>query len=351
PGGQRCPKCRAPSAVSPLTGVCQACGVVVERYLARQAAQANGSVDPYAPPSADLTPPGPGAAGQMLRTPRRVSAGQAWRWIAAGFAAFRAAPLPWVLATLLFGMLNGLTRAAEALAGSVGSPVVAISGAVIGVLSFLLGPMIVGGIIVGLEKQRRGGQFRIQHLLAGFAVSPGRLAMLGVAYLLLIIGTMVMVGIILGFGGAFDALMSNGANPADLAAVGQGILGRPLTWVGIGFGVVALFAIWMMSSFAPALVVLDSRSPLQALAQSLLGCVRNIPAGLVYWVSLILLGAAVTLGLILLISVGAVIAQLGVPVAMIALAAFVIGLFTLSAVSLAVLVGSVYAAYRDIYFR
>ena len=38
PGSTACPKCGA-IAVSPVTGICDACGVVAERYLARRAAQ------------------------------------------------------------------------------------------------------------------------------------------------------------------------------------------------------------------------------------------------------------------------------------------------------------------------
>ena len=277
PGGQRCPKCRA-DAVSPLTGVCQACGVVVERYLARQVAAANGAGNPYAPPTADLTATAPApAGGEALRAPRRVPAGNAWHWIAAGFAAFRDAPLPWVLATLLFALLNGLTRAAEALASAPGSLAGGIGGAAIGVLSFILGPMILGGIMIGLENRRRGGAFGIQHLVAGFTVRPGRLALLGLAYLVLILGTMVMVGVIVGVGGAIDAFMPDGAPPTDPFTAGLAVLSQPLTWVGIGLGIAALIGVWMMSSFAPALVALNAQTPLQALTQSLLGCVHNIP--------------------------------------------------------------------------
>lgn len=38
PGSTECPKCGA-VAVSPVTGICDACGVVAERYLARRAAE------------------------------------------------------------------------------------------------------------------------------------------------------------------------------------------------------------------------------------------------------------------------------------------------------------------------
>ena len=350
PGGQRCPKCRA-DAVSPLTGVCQACGVVVERYLARQAAAANGGGrgNPYAPPTADLTSRVPGPGGATLHAPRRVQAGNAWRWIAAGFAAFRDAPLPWILATLLFALLNGLAQAAATLAGASGSLAGGIGSAAIGILSFILGPMILGGIMIGLDNRRRGGRFSVHHLMAGFTLSPGRLALLGLAYLAFILGTMVLVGIVVGVGGAIDTVMPDGALPADSLTAGLTVLRRPVTWVGIGLGIAALLAVWMMSSFAPALVALSAQTPLQALTQSLLGCVRNLPAGLVYWLSLLLLGAAVSLGLMLVVFIGGVIAGLGAPAAMLALTAFVLGVIALSALTLAVLVGSIYAAYRDIF--
>ena len=92
----RCPKCRQP-AVSPVTGVCQSCGLVVERYLARRAEQANGAPaahgdNPYAPPTADLTPPAIGGRGAAPRQPRTVSAGRGWGWVRDAWGLFKGRP-------------------------------------------------------------------------------------------------------------------------------------------------------------------------------------------------------------------------------------------------------------------
>ncbi len=65
PGSTACPKCGA-IAVSPVTGVCDACGVVAERYLARQGA---------APDRAQ-------GLGGRADTPGRAGVG-IWPWIGA----------------------------------------------------------------------------------------------------------------------------------------------------------------------------------------------------------------------------------------------------------------------------
>ena len=96
------PKCGA-YQVARLTGVCQACGVVVERYLARRAAERGEPppANPYAPPQADLEAPPPRRVAESLGHPRGVTAGRGWGWLADAWPLFAAQPWAWMGALLL----------------------------------------------------------------------------------------------------------------------------------------------------------------------------------------------------------------------------------------------------------
>ena len=355
PDPSRCPKCGS-NGVSPVTGVCQACGVVVERYLARLAAQGDGrTVDnPYAPTRVDLTPPsvgGNGTSDDLLPEPLRVPAGYAWRWIAEGFGAFRAAPATWVLAAIVFAVISALANAAESIFNASGSSAGAALGSLLSLASVVLGPMVAGGIMIGLDSRRRGRAFGAGYVFQGFSTHPGRLALLGLAYIGLSILTVLAIVAVVLAGSGLGALGAGASDARGLLAAGQAILGNPLTWIGIGVGFLAFLAIWMMSAFAPALVTLNERGPIQALAQSFAGCLRNLLAGLVFWISLLAIAVAVGIGLTLLGMLAAFVAQLGAIMAVLVIVAFVAGALVLSAVALAVVLGSHYAAYRDIFYR
>ncbi|SDX50851.1 hypothetical protein [Thiocapsa roseopersicina] len=101
----RCPKCGA-DAVSELTGICQACGVVVERYLANRGmsrpSPASRVDNPYAPPRADLTPPRTEDEEDALQAPQSRPVGQGWRWITDAWQLFKAQPGAWIGAVVLF---------------------------------------------------------------------------------------------------------------------------------------------------------------------------------------------------------------------------------------------------------
>jgi len=304
-GATLCPKCGA-KTVAPLTGVCQACGVVVERFIARQNGRPAGSAqdDPYAPPTADLTPPVPGNRNEHLYPPRSVAAGRGWGWVAAAWRLFKDSPLAWVGAIVLYLLII----TALGFIPFVG-----------GLVTAILGPIFTGGLIIGAHHQHAGGRFELKHLFAGFSHKSGPLALVGMAYLGfgILIGLVVLLGLVAVFaltGPGWSAGVNlSQFDPAQLS---------PLMAVPFLVGLLLVVPLAMAMLFAPALVVLNEVPVLRALNLSLKGCWRNVLPFLVF--SLVglglVLGSILTLGLALL-------------------------------VVMPVLTIAIYIAYREIYYR
>lgn len=296
PGGTQCPKCGA-VAISPVTGVCDVCGVVAERYLARLATEgrdapdAEGAPDPGDPLPPPVSQPTRSPGGDdKLPEPRSVPAGRGWAWFTDAWGQLLGQPWTWVgalVVLLLVYVALGLTP-------------------VIGVLTLgILGPMLTGGLMIGAHIQWNGGRFEITHLLAGFSRNPGDLALVGVAYLglTLLMDFLVTFALIAGLSTVtpdLDALV------LESQALGVPALGRVEPWLLLTALIGLLLSVPLMMAvlFAPALAAIDRLRVGQALRLSLVGCWRNLaPLAVVSLIGL-LLGAVtvLTLGLALLVA-------------------------------------------------
>ena len=301
-----CPKCGA-KEVSALTGVCQACGVVVERYLAsRGQGGEQAASNPYAPPSADLTPPASSDLGEdQLYPPRTVSAGRGWSWIAEAWELFRQAPGAWIGALVLLYLIIMVLS----LIPFIGT-----------LATTILGPMLTAGLMMGAHAQYRGEGFAVSRLFAGLSEKPGPLAVVGLVYLVcailigLVIG--VLVAVMIGTSGALTAGQAMDSASLEAMASGPGML------LPVLVALLLAIPLGMAMFFAPALVALNDVPVLQAFKLSFLGCIKNILPFLVYGVIAMLL---VILGMLPLL----------------------LGLL----VVLPVLSIGLYTSYRDIFYR
>lgn len=266
-GWSRCPKCGA-LEVSDLTGVCQACGVVAERYLAKQdpgAAAPRAEVDPYAPPQADLTPPPSDPGDDALNPPRGLPAGRGWAWISEAWDLFKDAPVSWIGAILLFYVIL-IVLSLVPLVG--------------GLVSSLLGPMLGAGLVMGAHAQFRGEGFGVGYLFAGVSRKGGQLALVGLVYL----GCVVVMGLILaalfaGFMAASGLAMNvGGMDPSQLESL------VALRMVALPVLVVMLLAVPLAMAvfFAPALVALNDVPVLRAFQLSFVACLKNVLPFLVF---------------------------------------------------------------------
>jgi uncharacterized membrane protein len=301
PGVDECPKCRSTNMEM---GICQDCGIVASKYLAAQAARETESADeseaqpestnPYSAPEADLEE----AMEHEMSGPVAVSIGQGAAWIGSGWGYFKSSPLAWIGAMVVWFIISMVLGFIPFLGG---------------IVSILIGPVITAGFMYGCSEQDAGGEFSVSHLFAGFSSNVGQLILVAVLYFIEMVVVMAVLGAI--------AFMLFG---------GIAMLEDPEAMSNVGFGTfIALFLValllmipvMMTYLFAPALVMLDEFSALDAMKLSFVGCLKNIPPFIVY----------VLLSLVL-VMIGSIPFGLGLLVVM------------------PMLTAAIYAAYRDIYF-
>jgi uncharacterized membrane protein len=264
-------------------------------------------VDPYAPPAADLaTPRGAPLKQEMMTGPHAVPAGHGWQWITSGFELFKRMPGTWIGAVALLTLMNIVLSMVPMLGGLIGS---------------LLGPVFLGGLMLGAHAQASGGRLQIGDLFAGFSASPSRLLAVGGLYLG---GIMTIVIVVLMLFSVFGVGIS-GLDPAVLEQQDPELLAAtlgPMLLLALLFLMLLLIPLVMAYWFAPVLVVLEDMQALEAMKMSFAACWRNVMPFLIFG-----------LAAFALLVIGAI--------------PFGLGLLIVSPV----LVASIYAAYRDIFYR
>lgn len=235
--------------------------------------------NPFKAPSAhvsDYSAGGPG--GTLDLDGQRLSAGAGVDWIKGGWALFKLAPGAWIgLLIVWFVVLVVLS-------------VVPL----VNMVSNLLMPVFVGGIMLGCKALDDGEPFTVGHLFAGFSRNAGSLVLIGLLYLLGIVVVMFFAG------GSVIAMMAanGGFTPQSLAHVGPGF------FLVILLAVAVMMPLAMAVWFAPALVVLHDVPPWAAMKASFFASLRNwlpfLIYGLCYFVLAILAIIPIGLGFLIL---------------------------------------------------
>jgi len=255
------------------------------------------TTNPYSAPAAPVADPVAAAQGNFVPGGRGVGTGRGWSWLAEGWTLFKGQPGLWILVwlTLL---------------------VIVVVFAVIPVLgpiaNAVLWPVFSAGLMLGCRAIEQGGQLEYGHLFAGFRERLGTLAGLGAVTLGITFTIGIVVALLMGVG---MATMLGGMRPespeAEMTALLAGLVMLAL-----------MLPLFMAMWFAPSLVVFHDRGVLEAMKESFRGCLRNIVPFLVYGVAGLVLATLASIPL--------------------ALGWLVLG---------PVFVASIYAGYRDIYFR
>ena len=257
--------------------------------------------NPYQPPASrvadepDVVP----VDGTFIEGGRRVDAGRGWEWIREGYRFFRRHAGVWVLLTvILFALVVGIQLVP-----------------LIGQLAMtLLLPVFIGGLMAGCQAIERGGEVELAHLFAGFRRNTGQLMLVGAIWVVLTLIAMLPVLLVTGIG----TFLAAGSPNAGMAAVAFGAGALIGGLVTLALLVPVNMAVW----FSPALVMLRDHSAPRAIGQSFRGTLKNIVPFLIFGV--ILFGLAIVASI-----------------------PFGLGWLVLAPV----VTGSVYAAYRDIYFH
>jgi uncharacterized membrane protein len=287
------------------------------------------AANPYAPPRAELNAPMMDDDGPMTG-PHAVPAGHGWGWIRDAYALFMLRPRVWLGALATVYLINVVVS----LVPMVGS-----------LVSFVLGPIFGGGLMAGARALDRHGQARVGMIFDGFSSRAGQLALVAVLYVVGILAVMLVAGLVLVGGGVIsgaglEALSAN--DPEAFAAAVAPAAIALLVLVVMALIIPLVMAYW----FAPALVMLEDMTALEAMQASFRGCWMNIVPFLVYGLALfgILIGFSIVVGLI----VGLAAALAGGAAGVLGFVAFLVFVpLLLAAAAIGVL--TQYTGYRDIF--
>lgn len=191
----------------------------------------------------EKTPGLPLGAPRLLAEPRKCSPAYGWRWMKEAFALFRKSPLMWL------GFL-------------VAYIVISMTVSQIPVLSiciYVIGPVFMAGIVRSCYVLDKSNELEFSLLFAGFSRSLWSLVLIGLSYIaILLLGSIALVVPVYFLFGGVDPLLIT-----------------LMIMIVSGF---AVATIW----FAPALVVLNGFSSLNAMKNSVLACLRNVLPLLVF---------------------------------------------------------------------
>jgi uncharacterized membrane protein len=182
-------------------------------------------------------------------------------------------------------------------------------------VSQVLTPVFLAGLMLGCRDQENGKPLGINHLFAGFSRQTGKLIALGASYIVIMIVLAIILGLLILVipGGreiisdlvsgqsSFDEFMHSG----DLQEIQPALqFFMIISLIGMALYLPILMAYW----FAPALIILDELSIVEALKSSFTACLYNILPFTIYGLAGIIFTviAAIPFGLgyIILIPVG-----------------------------------------------
>jgi uncharacterized membrane protein len=235
--------------------------------------------NPYAAPRsyvADAPPAFPD--GEFLPGGRGVSAGNGWKWIADAWAF--TAEQRWTFVGIF--VLLVLIQIAANFVPIIGP--IAVS---------LVSVVFVGGILLGCDAVRQGGQIEVGHLFAGFQRHAGKLLALGAIWFGA--GIVMMLVMVMIVGPSIFPMFFGGEAPSP-----EQFAGVALSFLLAVLVVLALSVpVSMAMLFAPALIVFREADVGAALKASFGACLKNILPFLIWGVAMLVLSFIASIPLFL----------------------------------------------------
>lgn len=256
--------------------------------------------NPFEPPKARIDDPRPVMPGRLLDAPRSVELGRGFGWLGDGWDLFKEAPGAWIGVVVVWIVLSAIINLVPML----------------NLLSSVLNPVLVGGMMYGCHSLATGRGLAVGHLFEGFQRHFGVLAKIGLISLLVLA---LVIGAIFSAATTFRALLNELLYSLFGASTSSGIeilVIPPLAMLVI---LILMSPLMMALWFAPAVAMLHGTPALRAMSLSFQACLRNMLPFLAYGLGLLGLGILATIPL---------------------------GLGWL--VLIPVMMASIYAAYRDL---
>lgn len=215
--------------------------------------------NPFEAPKANLESQSQttGLGATVLRQNRAT---RGWDWLVEGFGLFKRNPGIWVGMVVVYIVLQ-LLMSFIPFAGN------------------LLNPVFFGGFMLAAAGTDRGEEIQFNKMFAGFTGEYfGKLVLVGLILLLLAIAMMLPLVVIgAGFQDQLSAIFIREEITIDVLLI---------LLLVLAISVPIMMAMW----FAPALVVFNGNTPIDALKLSFRGCLKNVLPFLVYGLVGILFG-------------------------------------------------------------
>jgi len=216
---------------------------------------------------------------RLVLPPRRHAAGAGWTWIAQGWKLFTRAPLMWILSILVWIVIAIVLNLVPFVGG----------------LAFqVLQAAIGAGFMVACRSIEVGGDFELEHLFAGFRTRFASLLVVG----LIVLGCSILIFLVFAAFAGFSIL--GAILSGDPQVIAHDIMASALT---LALGLLVALALYVPLAaafwFAPALVILNGLGPVEAMKQSLAGCLKNFVPFLVWGIVMLVFAilAAIPVGL------------------------------------------------------
>lgn len=242
--------------------------------------------NPYAAPTADVTPPTPSMnpdSLDLLPEARRLSLGVGISWIKEAWALMKPNLGIWILMLLAY-MIFQIVMSIIPIVG--------------GIVAQLLAPVIMAGLLMAAKHVDLGGTLRFDFLFEGFKNRFTPLLGLGA----LMLGVYILMAMI--FGGGMLAVMGPSFDP-ETGVVDPSEMLTPVVIILMLVGLVVGILLALAFAYATHLVALNNVPVFESVKQSFKGSARNILPLIVYVIiaSIILIISAIPLGLGLLITI------------------------------------------------
>lgn len=216
---------------------------------------------------------------------RVVGAGDSISWYQGGWRIFTANIANWVLMTLILGVI------------AIVLSFIPFIGAI---ALYLLLPLFLGGMFYSAQKLDQGQTADIMDIFALFKDQQHLTPLIILGLIMLGIGfvSMMLIG---GMMFASVSSMAAGAEMPMMPSIGMG---------GILVALIVTVLSGMLFLFATPLIVFQNMSPIDAIKNSFMGCVKNFPAFIIFMLIYMVLVfiAAIPFGLGLLVLVPVVLA-------------------------------------------
>lgn len=211
---------------------------------------------------------------------RVVGAGDSISWYQGGWKIFTANIANWVLMTLILGVI------------AIVLSFIPFIGAI---TLYLLLPLFLGGMFYSAQKLDQGRDAEIMDIFALFKDQQHLTPLIILGLIMLGIGfvSMMLIG---GMMFASVSSMAAGAEMPMMPSIGMG---------GVLVALIVTVLSGMLFLFATPLIVFQNMSPIDAIKNSFMGCVKNFPAFIIFMLIYMVLAfiAAIPFGLGLLVLV------------------------------------------------